>query len=185
MKKSKIYTKTGDKGDTGLIGGTRVPKNDVRLEAYGTVDELNSYVGLLRSFVPKEKDGILINVQNQLFKIGSYLATDAEVSDFRSGIKIEDVRIEELEKEMDDMEQELPPLTGFILPGGHESVGFCHIARTVCRRAERRVLSLSENDDIDTAIVCYMNRLSDFLFVLARYLSNFFGVEEIQWNSKL
>lgn len=185
MKKSKVYTKTGDKGDTGLIGGTRVPKNDVRLEAYGTVDELNSYVGLLRSFVPVEKDGILINVQNQLFKIGSYLATDAEVSDFRSGLKIEDVRIEELEKEMDEMDQALQPLTGFILPGGHESVGFCHIARAVCRRAERRVLSMAEHDDIDTAIVRYLNRLSDFLFVLARYLSNFFGVEEIQWKSKL
>ena len=185
MKKSKIYTKTGDKGDTGLIGGTRVPKNDVRLEAYGTVDELNSYVGLLRSFVPEEKDGILINVQNQLFKIGSYLATDAGVSDFRSGIKFEDVRIEELEREMDEMEQQLPPLTGFVLPGGHEAVGFCHIARAVCRRAERRVLSMAEHDDIDTAIVRYLNRLSDFLFVLSRYLSNFFGVEEIQWNSKL
>jgi cob(I)alamin adenosyltransferase len=185
MKKSKIYTKTGDKGTTGLIGGTRVPKNDIRLEAYGTIDELNSYIGLLRSYVPDEQAELLINVQNQLFKIGSYLATDAEVSDFRSGIKFEDVRIEELEKEMDMMEQELPELTGFILPGGHEAVGVCHVARTVCRRAERRVLSMSGQDETDTFVMRYLNRLSDFLFVLSRYLSNFFRVEEIQWNSKL
>jgi len=185
VKKSNVYTKTGDKGKTGLIGGTRVPKNDVRLEAYGTIDELNSYVGLLRSYTTGELTELLIVIQNQLFKMGSYLATDAKVSEFRSGINFEDVRVEELEKEMDRMEKELPELTGFVLPGGHESVSFCHVARTVCRRAERRVISMAEYDDIDSGIVRYLNRLSDFLFVLARYFSNFFGVEEIQWNSKL
>ena len=185
MKKSRIYTRTGDKGKTGLIGGTRIAKNDVRLEAYGTVDELNSYIGLLRTYAEQDIGELIIMIQNQLFKIGSYLATDSTVSDFRNKINFEDIRIEELEKMIDKLEKELPELTGFILPGGHESVSFCHITRTVCRRAERRVLSLAEQDDIDIWIIRYLNRLSDFLFVLARYFSNFFRVEEIQWNSKL
>ena len=185
MKKSRIYTRTGDKGKTGLIGGTRIAKNDVRLEAYGTIDELNSHIGLLRTYAGQDISDQLIMIQNQLFKIGSYLATDSTVSDFRDSIKFEDVRIEELEKSIDKLEKDLPELTGFILPGGHESVSFCHIARTVCRRSERRVLSLAEQDDIDIWIISYLNRLSDFLFVLARYFSNFFRAEEIQWDSKL
>ncbi len=185
MKKSKVYTKTGDKGTTGLIGGTRVSKSDIRLEAYGTIDELNSYIGLLRSYVTDELDNVIIGIQNNLFNIGSYLATDDSVSDFRSNIKLEEVRIEELEKEIDKMEQNLPKLTGFVLPGGHESVSFCHIARTVCRRAERRVVSMSEHFETDSWIVRYLNRLSDFLFVLSRYFSAGFGVEEIHWSAKL
>ncbi len=185
MKKSRVYTKTGDKGKTGLIGGTRVSKNDIRLEAYGTIDELNSYIGLLRSYGTDELNNIIIGIQNQLFNIGSYLATDDSVSDFRSNIKLEEVRIEELEKEIDKMEQGLSQLTGFVLPGGHESVSFCHIARTVCRRAERRVISMSEQFETDGWIVRYLNRLSDFLFVLSRYFSNNFGVKEIHWSAKL
>jgi len=182
----KVYTKTGDKGKTGLIGGTRVAKNDVRLEAYGTVDELNSYVGLLRAFISEEgiKDTI-VDIQNQLFKIGSYLAVDTSVSEIRSEFKLEEVRIELLEKEMDKLESSLPPLTGFVLPGGHEATGICHVARTVCRRAERRVIDIREMYEVDDWIVRYLNRLSDFLFVLSRHLSNYYGVDEIQWDSKL
>ncbi len=182
----KVYTKTGDKGKTGLIGGTRVAKNDVRLEAYGTVDELNSFVGLLRSYI-KEEDlkEIFIDIQNQLFKIGSYLAVDATVSKMRLEFKLDEVRIEMLEKEMDRLESSLPPLTGFILPGGHQATGLCHVARTVCRRAERRVIDIRDKYDIDSWIVRYLNRLSDFLFVLSRHLANYFDTDEIQWDSRL
>ncbi len=182
----KVYTKTGDKGKTSLIGGTRVVKNDVRLEAYGTVDELNSHIGLLRSYVQEEDlKEILIEIQNQLFKIGSYLAVDVSVSKMRSDFQLDEVRIELLEKEIDRMEGSLAPLTGFILPGGHRATGACHIARTVCRRAERRVIDIQDIYDIDSWIVRYLNRLSDFLFVLSRYMANYFGLDEIQWDSKL
>ena len=182
----KVYTKTGDRGKTSLIGGTRVAKNDVRLEAYGTIDELNSYIGLLRSYIlEKEIIDIIIDVQNQLFNIGSYLAVDTSVSDMRSDIRFEEVIIESLEKEMDKMELSLPSLTGFILPGGHKATSFCHIARAVCRRAERRVIDISDVYEIDNWIVRYLNRLSDFLFVLSRYLSNYYNIDEIQWDSKL
>ncbi len=182
----KIYTKRGDKGNTSLIGGTRVAKNDVRLEAYGTVDELNSYVGLLRSYIREEDlKEILIDIQNQLFKIGSYLAVDISVSKMRSDFKLDEVRIELLEKEMDKLEGSLVPLKGFILPGGHQATGVCHVARTVCRRAERRVIDIRDVYEIDSWVVRYLNRLSDFLFVLSRHLTNYFGADEIQWDSKL
>jgi cob(I)alamin adenosyltransferase len=182
----KVYTKTGDKGKTSLIGGTRVAKNDVRLEAYGTVDELNSYVGLLRSYIQEEDlKEIFIGIQNQLFKIGSYLAVDTTVSKMRSDFKLDAVRIELLEKEMDKLENSLPPITGFVLPGGHQATGFCHVARTVCRRAERRVIEIQEIYKVDNWVVRYLNRLSDFLFVLSRHLSNYYSVDEIQWDSKL
>ncbi|NPA35277.1 MAG: cob(I)yrinic acid a,c-diamide adenosyltransferase [Chlorobi bacterium] len=186
MKKSSVYTKTGDKGTTGLIGGTRVPKNDIRLEAYGTIDELNSWMGVLRSYIEeKEITDMVISIQNQLFNIGSYLATDDNASDFRANIKFDEAGITRLEKMMDKMEEKLPPLTGFILPGGHQATGFCHVARTVCRRAERKVTELSEQYEINDWIIRYINRLSDFLFVLSRHLSNYFNVNEIRWNSKL
>ena len=182
----KVYTKTGDKGKTGLIGGTRVDKNDIRLEAYGTVDELNSYVGLLRSYISEQRiTDVIIDIQNQLFKIGSYLAVDISVSEMRSEFKLEEVRIKMLEEEMDKMESSLPPLTGFVLPGGHQATGVCHIARAVCRRAERRVIDIREVYDVDDWVVRYLNRLSDFLFVLSRHLSNYYGADEIQWDSKL
>jgi cob(I)alamin adenosyltransferase len=186
MKKSSVYTKSGDKGTTGLIGGTRVMKNDIRLDAYGTVDELNSWVGVLRSYIEEDDlKELIVTVQNQLFVIGSYLATDPAASDFRSDIKLKEVRITELENMMDKLEEELPPLKDFILPGGHPATGFCHVARTVCRRAERKVIELSAEHEINDWIIRYINRLSDFLFVLSRHLANYFNAEEIRWNSEL
>ena len=186
MKKSKVYTKTGDKGETSLIGGTRVAKNDIRLEAYGTIDELNSHIGLLRSYIPeKELLAVIIDIQNQLFNIGYFLAVDNSAPVKKSNIKLREVKIEALEKQMDTMEQELPPLTGFVLPGGHQAISFCHIARTVCRRAERRVTGMMEKYEVDPWIIRYLNRLSDFLFVLSRHLTYYFHIDEIHWNSKL
>ncbi len=182
----KVYTKTGDKGMTSLIGGARVAKNDVRLETYGTIDELNSYIGLLRSYISEEDiRDVIVDIQNQLFNVGSYLATDTTISEMRSNIKLEEVKIELLEDEMDKLEQALPPLTGFVLPGGHPATGFCHIARTVCRRAERRIIGMSDQYEIDNWIIRYLNRLSDFLFVLSRHLSNYYNIDEIHWSGKL
>lgn len=186
MKKSVVYTKTGDKGSTSLIGGTRVPKYHIRLEAYGTVDELNSYLGLIRSYdVAKDVVDRIVTVQNELFTIGAYLATDSSVSDLRDRIKYDEGKIEFLEVEMDRLENQLPPLTSFILPGGHPAVAHCHVARTICRRAERRVLEMGETYEVNNWVVRYLNRLSDFLFVLSRHLSNYFAVDEIPWQSEL
>ena len=186
MKKSNVYTKTGDKGETSLIGGTRVAKNDIRIEAYGTVDELNSHIGLLRSYIREEELlNVIIDIQNQLFNIGYFLALDISVSGKKSNIKLDEVSIDTLEKQIDKMEQALPPLSGFVLPGGHQAVSFCHIARTVCRRAERRVIEMREKYEIDSRIIRYLNRLSDFLFVLSRHLTLYFNIDEIHWNSKL
>ncbi|MCU4165144.1 cob(I)yrinic acid a,c-diamide adenosyltransferase [Carboxylicivirga caseinilyticus] len=186
MKKSVVYTKTGDKGLTGLIGGTRVPKNHARLEAYGTIDELMSFIGLIRSYdIPDSDSKTLISVQSKLFTIGAYLATDTSVSDMRSKLKYSDEHIEELELEMDHLENNLPPLKSFLLPGGHPVVGNCHVARTVCRRAERRVLDVAEEFELDNWVIRYLNRLSDYLFVLSRHLSNYYGVDEIPWLPEL
>jgi cob(I)alamin adenosyltransferase len=186
MKKSLVYTKTGDKGQTGLIGGTRVAKNDVRLEAYGTVDELNSHIGAVWSFgIDASSKELLCEVQNQLFVIGAYLATDSNVSDLRSKLGVDAQTIEKLEIAMDFMESTLPPLANFVLPGGHPAVAATHIARTVCRRAERRVVEMMQLQDIDEWVVMYLNRLSDYLFVLSRHLTNYFQVEEIPWKPKL
>jgi len=186
MKKSVVYTKTGDKGKTGLIGGTRVPKNHERLEAYGTIDELNSFIGLIRSYELEE--GIvhfIIDIQSKLFSIGAYLATDTSVSDMRDRIKYDEEQIGLLEVEVDRMESALPPLTNFILPGGHPAVGYCHVARTICRRAERRVITIADAHDVNPWVIRYINRLSDYLFVLSRYLSKYFDVHEIPWKSEL
>ncbi len=186
MKKSIVYTKTGDKGSTGLIGGTRVSKNHARLEAYGTIDELSSFIGLIRSFDLLEQDiNTLLSVQTRLFTIGAYLATDTSVSDMRRVLDYSEDHILELEREMDRLENDLPPLKYFILPGGHPAVGYCHVSRTVCRRAERRVIDIVDEFDIDTWVIRYLNRLSDYLFVLSRYLSNYFGVDEIPWKPDL
>ncbi len=186
MKKSLVYTKTGDKGETGLIGGTRVPKNHARLEAYGTVDELNSFIGLIRSFELLQFDiDMLVSIQSRLFTIGAYLATDDSVSDMKSRLKFNDKHIEELEYEMDRLESELPPLTSFVLPGGHPAVGYCHVARTVCRRAERRAIDIAVEYRVDEVVIKFLNRLSDYLFVLSRHLSNFFRVNEIPWKAEL
>src|ERR1700743_3668936 len=177
----KIYTKTGDKGFTSLIGGTRVPKHHIRIESYGTVDELNSYIGLIGDQdITAHDKAILKQVQDRLFTIGSSLAADPD----RSKMVIPDLHladIELLEQEMDRMDAELPPLKHFILPGGSNTVSFCHIARCVCRRAERLAVHLSEESRVDIKANIYLNRLSDYLFVLYRKIGNDHKVPENQW----
>lgn len=179
----RIYTRTGDDGTTGLIGGTRVPKDDLRLEAYGTVDELNSWMGYLRSqSILNDKVQLLIEIQQKLFVIGARLATDSSKVDLSDKLPCNEEDINKLEREMDQMMDTLAPQTHFILPGGNDLVSMCHIARTVCRRAERRIFQLSGKIEIPIQLLWYINRLSDFLYVLARYTSNKSGIEEIQWK---
>ncbi|TLX75257.1 cob(I)yrinic acid a,c-diamide adenosyltransferase [Labilibacter sediminis] len=186
MKKSQVYTKSGDRGTTSLIGGTRVPKNHYRLEAYGTVDELNTYIGMIRSYELDERSQKqIIDIQNKLFVIGAYLATDENVTDLRDKLKCDESLIEVLEKEMDWMESQLPPMKYFVLPGGHPGVSYCHIARTVCRRAERRILSMMQENEINPWVIKYINRLSDYLFVLSRHLSKHYNTNEIPWVPEL
>lgn len=186
MDKFKVYTKTGDAGTTGLIGGTRVPKHHLRLEAYGTVDELNSYIGLIRSHdIESKSNEILLIIQNKLFLIGSRLATDDEKSDLKQKLPLEEADVLLLETEMDRMDEELPELTNFVLPGGSLANGFCHVARTVCRRAERRAIQLSCEIDINPLLLKYLNRLSDYLFVLSRKVLLDANKDEIKWMPKL
>ena len=184
----KIYTKTGDKGTTALFGGTRVPKHHIRIESYGTIDELNSHLGLIRDQeINRQYKDLLIHIQDRLFTIGAILATDPEKAILKSGKerlnipKISDEDIERLEKEMDTMNTELPPMTHFVLPGGHQTVSFCHIARCVCRRAERLATALNDIEGIEPSALMYLNRLSDYLFVLARKLSYDLQANEIKW----
>ncbi|MDG5798867.1 cob(I)yrinic acid a,c-diamide adenosyltransferase [Marinilabiliaceae bacterium ANBcel2] len=185
-KKSSVYTKTGDKGTTSLLGGTRVNKDNIRLEAYGTVDELNSYVGLIRSFkIDNDSKNTLLKIQEQLFTIGSYLATDEHVSSMREKLNIDENEILYLEKEMDRMEGNLPKLNNFILPGGNIAASQCHIARTIARRTERRIVTMAATTEIDLIIIKYINRLADYFFVLARFLSNYFDDNEIRWEPHL
>jgi cob(I)alamin adenosyltransferase len=183
----KIYTKTGDKGTTSLIGGTKVLKSDLRIEAYGTVDELNSYTGLCRDLVSDTAcKKILQEVQDRLFTIGSSLACDPEKE---SKMKIPDLKEDDvvfLEKEIDRMNEVLPEMKNFILPGGHITASHLHIARCVCRRAERCCVRLQqENSQEDILIIKYLNRLSDYLFVLARYTSHLSGAEELPWTPRM
>lgn len=186
MTKFKVYTKTGDTGTTGLIGGTRVPKHHLRLEAYGTVDELNSYVGLIRSHeIEAKSKEVLLIIQNKLFLIGSRLATDDEKSDLKQKLPIEEEDILLLEREMDRMDEELEELNNFVLPGGSVVNGFCHVARTVCRRAERRANQLSNEVDINPLLLKYLNRLSDYLFILSRKVLLDVGADEIKWMPDL
>ena len=183
----KIYTKKGDRGTTQLIGGTKVFKHHDRLEAYGTVDELNSFVGFLRDQpIEKHQQQMLLEIQDRLFTIGSSLASDPQ----KSRMKIPDLNEEDvllLESEMDKMNDQLPEMKSFILPGGHPTVSFCHIARCVCRRAERHVVRLSEsaNGGVDPLVLKYLNRLSDYFFVLARQLSATLKAEEIPWKPRM
>lgn len=180
----KIYTKTGDNGETGLIGGTRVSKSDVRIEAYGTVDELNSYIGLLMCYKALElQKNTLEIVQNKLFVIGSYLATDTNVTKLSNKSIITENDIVKIEVEIDNMNAELPDLRAFILPGGSIEGSFCHICRTISRRAERRIIDAKTTHNIDIQIVKYINRLSDYFFTLARYVSLKIGVKENLWNN--
>lgn len=184
----KIYTKTGDKGTTSLFGGTRVPKHHIRIESYGTVDELNAHIGLVKDQdVDNHTREVLNRLQDRLFTLGAILATDPEKAILKSGKerlnipKITEKDIELLEKEMDSMNEELPEMTHFVLPGGHPSVSVCHIARCVCRRAERLATALYELSPFDELVLQYLNRLSDYLFVLARKLSKDLHANEVKW----
>lgn len=184
----KVYTKTGDKGITSLFGGARVPKHHLRIESYGTIDELNSYIGLIRDqdINPFYKT-ILMEIQDRLFTVGAIMATPPEKEVLKNGqqrlninrISEKDVNL--LEVQIDAMDAELPPMTHFVLPGGHSTVSYCHITRCVCRRAERLATHLNEEEPIDEAVLTYLNRLSDYLFVLARKLSHDLNAEEIKW----
>jgi cob(I)alamin adenosyltransferase len=180
----KIYTKTGDQGITSLLGGVRVPKSDLRIDAYGTLDELNSYVGLLRDQeVNKKRSELLKSIQDRLFTIGADLATVPGKDKVKKpDLHPEDVEV--LEKEMDAMDAELPMLTSFILPGGHTAVSFCHLARTVCRRSERIVVELASEEQVAELVIQYLNRLSDFLFVLGRKMAQELEVEEVTWKPR-
>ena len=181
----KIYTKTGDKGYTSLIGGTRVPKHHLRIESYGTVDELNSYIGLIRDQpIAEHHREILKQIQDRLFTIGASLAADPE----KSRMVIPDLHLEDielLEKEMDAMDEQLPELKHFILPGGSTTVSYCHLARCVCRRAERITVHLAQESTVDEKVNIYLNRLSDYLFTLARKLGNEQNIAENQWIPRL
>lgn len=187
----KIYTKTGDKGTTALFGGTRVPKHHIRIDSYGTIDELNSHLGLIRDQdINNHYKDILINIQDKLFTIGAILATDPEKAKLKNGKqrlnipKISESDIAQLEQEMDQMNEALPQMTHFVLPGGHQTVSFCHIARCVCRRAERLASALNDIEPFQPESLTYLNRLSDYLFVLARKLSHDLQAEEVKWIPK-
>jgi cob(I)alamin adenosyltransferase len=181
----KIYTKTGDRGKTSLVGGTRVSKGDLKIEAYGTVDELNSWIGLLRDqSVNENSREMLKEIQDRLFTMGADLASEAEqtkkkIPDFF------DTDIVLLEQEIDKMEATLLPLRTFILPGGHSSVSFAHLARTVCRRTERLVIRLNAVEEVNPLIIKYLNRLSDYLFVLSRKMAQELGIEEVSWKPRI
>ena len=181
----KIYTKTGDKGTTALFGGKRVSKADLRIDTYGTVDELNSYVGLVRDQpVNQIRKNILVEIQDRLFTIGSILATEPGNTKVKiPSLGLEDVNL--LEKEIDLMDTALPPMKSFVLPGGHQSVSFCHIARTVCRRAERLTIALNEAEPVDELVIQYLNRLSDYLFMLSRKMSAELNAEEMPWKPRM
>lgn len=181
----KIYTKTGDQGTTALFGGQRLPKSDLRIEAYGTVDELNSHLGLLRDQpVNISRKEILVEIQDRLFTIGSILATEPGNTKVKiPALQESDVRL--LENEIDKMEAVLPPMKTFILPGGHPSVSIGHIVRTVCRRAERLVIALNQNNPIDQLVIKYLNRLSDYLFMLCRMMSHELNAEETPWKPRM
>lgn len=181
----KIYTKTGDKGETSLFSGTRLPKYDVRIEAYGTCDELNSFLGMLRDTTgfPVEKLSLVLHIQDRIFTLGSHLANDGA----RSGVKLPSIKEEDitaLENEMDSMDTELEPMTHFVLPGGHHLVSVAHVCRTVCRRAERRVVELAASQHVEEMHIRYLNRLSDYLFVLSRWLTVKTGSSESPWIPK-
>ncbi|WP_455497793.1 cob(I)yrinic acid a,c-diamide adenosyltransferase [Coprobacter sp.] len=184
MGKSKIYTKTGDRGQTSLVGGKRISKCDVRLEAYGTVDELNAHLGMLITSLPvlSSDTELLQFIQNKLFVVGSYLATDTSFTELREASHIKITDIERIERRIDEIDRVLPPLNRFILPGGVPAAAKAHICRTVCRRAERRICAVAEQNDIDDLILRFINRLSDYLFVLSRFINVEEGTEEIYWN---
>lgn len=181
----KIYTKTGDSGETSLIGGVRVPKYHLRIESYGTIDELNSYIGLIKdSLQDKEVLNILAEIQDRLFTVGSLLASHPE----KSKMKVPDLHeadIELLEKKMDEMDQYLPALKSFVLPGGNITASHCHVARCVCRRAERLVVHLAAETEVAPIVPKYLNRLSDYLFMLSRKIVIDAGGTEVAWKPRM
>ena len=183
----KIYTKTGDKGKTSLIGGTKVSKSHIRIETYGTVDELNSYIGLLNDHIAEtHSKQTLKEIQDRLFTVGSSLACDPDKEPLMKipDLKEEDITV--LEKEIDAMNEVLPAMKHFILPGGHVAVSTAHIVRCVCRRAERLCVNMQENEIfVEPLVIKYLNRLSDYLFVLARYIAHIYNVDEIAWKPRI
>lgn len=182
-KKSLIYTRTGDKGKTSLVGGARVKKTHVRLEAYGTVDELNSQLGLLYTYLTEEGDKKLILwVQHKLFSVGSYLATDQSNTALRIESQIADEDIHRLENAIDEADALLPPLKAFVIPGGSRGSAICQVCRTVCRRAERRILTMAEEHEVTENVSAFVNRLSDYLFILARKMNLLAETNEIYWD---
>lgn len=182
----KIYTKTGDKGQTSLWGGARVLKHHIRIEAYGTVDELNSYIGVVRDhLLDQELRSALKTIQDRLFTLGSILATDPDKVGKVQTPDLLDTDVTQLEIWIDEMEMKLPELKNFILPGGHPAVSFCHVARCVCRRAERLSVALNEDEPVNELVLQYLNRLSDYLFVLSRKIGQINGADEIIWNSRI
>lgn len=182
----KIYTKTGDKGETSLIGGTRVPKYHDRIEAYGTLDELNSFIGLLRDQVTDEHlREVLLRIQENLFTAESLLATEPDKEISRSLPALSDNDVHELELEIDSMNQHLPLLNSFLLPGGHPLVSLSHVCRTICRRSERVIIKLAAGMQVDEVLIRYVNRLSDYLFVLARELAFAHHVPDLPWKPKV
>ncbi|GIV36719.1 MAG: cobalamin adenosyltransferase [Cyclobacteriaceae bacterium] len=181
----KIYTKTGDAGSTSLFGGKRITKSDLRIEAYGTIDELNSWIGLVRDQpVNAKREELLVEIQDRLFTIGSLLATEPGNTRVKTPPLLE-ADVTRLEKAIDDMQEQLPPMRSFILPGGHQSVSICHVARTVCRRAERLVIALHHAGPVHALVIPYLNRLSDYLFVLSRLMSHELGASETPWKPRM
>jgi len=183
----KIYTKTGDLGKTSLIGGTKVPKNHLRIETYGTVDELNSYIGLVNDLIADAHSKIILKeIQDRLFTVGSSLACDPDKEPLMKMPDLKEADVELLEKEIDQMNEVLPVMKFFILPGGHVAVSTTHVARCICRRAERLCVNMQEHElFVDQLVIKYINRLSDYLFVLARYVGHLLNVEEVAWKARV
>ena len=180
----KIYTKSGDKGKTSLFSGKRVEKYNLSIQAYGTIDELNSWIGLIKDVLPQSTDLDFVEIQETLFTLGSYLATGGDEKMIDKLPVLSDSPISSLEEAIDEFQSDLPEMKNFILPGGHVNSSYCHVARCVCRRAERLVVELSESIHIDPIIVMYLNRLSDFLFVLSRKVLHDENIDDIPWKPK-
>lgn len=186
MTKSNLYTRTGDSGSTSLVGGTRIKKNSVRLEAYGTLDEFSSFLGCVLSDpeCPQEAKGQLLCVQDMLFNLGGYLASEVKDGERPPVWGLSDDDLERLEGWIDALDEQTPKVNAFVLPGGCMIAAATHVARSVCRRAERRILTLADKEYVDPLLIRYVNRLSDYLFILARYFNFMKGVEEITWHRK-
>lgn len=186
MKKSLVYTRTGDQGTTSLVGGTRVPKTHARLEAYGTIDELSAQLGLLQTYLADEQDRQTVcDVQNMLFKVGAQLATDTSQTALHQTNVVTQDDVVALEQEIDRVDGFNPPLHAFVLPGGSRGAAVAHVCRTVCRRAERRTLALqAEGTEVDSRLLAYINRLSDYLFVLSRKINQDAEIAEIFWENR-